>query len=340
MDSLSHDRLQSLFGMMLRDSEGDKGRNLRMILGTPETRRIIKKWKYRTKNCERATSRNAFLPEKLQKLQPLYYNVSEIVGKEYKGLQLYSLEQALERLNSIVVGTNCVLLSWDDKWINELSLASKGWKFHSLAGETPNTLVLLCSCDRCDTKIYLDLHSTENHNNDNVQNLINERYWEDIVTKSRPSQCPWVSNQFDLSDYHLKEANLIHDITRMQGHETVHFGTSGEITHNSTPLFSQEQLFSLSEFFKCADKRKLELMLRGFIPVEGCNDAVICVRCFRKAFIGSITGSDYLNPHAPWCRYHDETKLPTMITSQLLSAKKTDDIKKRLSDLENYFESV
>lgn len=311
----------------------------KMEVGTLQTRRIIKKWKYRTGKDRKKSATNAFLPDNLQKpdLRPLYDNVMEIASKEYSGVDLYSIEQMLDRIRGISDGTNGALLAWDEKWVNPLSLASKGWQFHALEGSS--TLVL--NCCFCNTMIYLNLRPLNEESGEHLQQLINKRCWEELVSVSRCSNCPWKANQVNLRDYYLHDYNLISDLQRLLSHDSIDFN----VEHNDPAFYiprflSEHQMNRLCEFFQCSDKLKLELLLRGYKPMESCGDAVVCVRCFRKAFVGGVVGSEQLNCHNSWCRYHNEKELASMILSLLENVDAPKDAKSRLKELESYLESL
>lgn len=316
---------------------------------TLESRRILRKWKYKTRLDKRAKP-NSFLSAGLQNFIPLYENVVDSASKELSGFHLHSSKDLLDRCRNIQEGTNHMPLEWDAKWINPLTLASKGWTTCSTNNKSDSGYRLLCKCSCCHSTLCLDLQSNENDHGD-IQQSLNKRYWEKYISNSHSQLCSWRRKQFDLqNEYHLQDSNLLSDLQRIQKQTMVPSPKSEKEPEFHSKLLSETQMSQLIAFFNCRDARTLlELSLRGYERIEGREDIVRCTRCFHKAFTDTILCDEKWNCHAPWCRYFHEGRLPKMILELLKGAKeikgngdvsKKTNVTQQLNELERYFENI
>lgn len=294
---------------------------------------IVRKWKYRTrKDANGPFSRtNRFLPDKMQKLIPLYVNMVDVASEELPGVRLRDLEALLDRCKRIQEGCAGALLDWDERWNNPLTLASKGWEFSSL-GQTGK---LICTCRCCRKTLCVDMkfdtESTESSR---------KSYWINGVINAHDRSCPWRENQFDLKkEYYLKESNLIWDITRMYRSLLNAPALRNEDVAGS--YLATQQLTQLKRLFNCNDHSDaLVVLLRGYYFIDREAKIVQCAGCFRKTFIENVWNSSKLNYHAKWCRYRQETELPFMILKSLRKESEDNSMTERLHNLETYLEDI
>lgn len=314
-----------------------------------ESRRILKKWKYKTR-ADKCRKPNSFLSAELQNFIPLYENVVDSASKQLNGFHLHSLKDLLDRCRNIQEGTNQMSLEWDAKWINPLTLASKGWDMCSTNGKSESGYKLLCKCNCCRSTMCLDLQPNEN-DHDDIQQSLNKRYWEKYIPNSHSQFCPWKKKQFDLeNEYYLRDSNLLSDLQRIQKQAMMPFPNKRKEPEFHSKLLSETQMCQLIAYFNCRDTPTLlELSLRGYERIDERDDVSKCTRCFHKAFAKTILSDERWNCHAPWCRYFQEEKLPMMILELLKGAKdikengeasEDRDAQQQLIELERYFENI
>ncbi|QLL34696.1 hypothetical protein HG536_0H00710 [Torulaspora globosa] len=295
-------------------------------------RGILKKWRYRSRRVPegRGSPWNRFLPRKLQRLTPLHDDLVELAVREWHGARLCNLQELLERCSGIQDGSRSVVVEWDAKWINPLSLASKGWEFSS----SDHKGRMVCRCQSCRKTIVLDLRLEEASSE-----YLRQSYWVNGVSKGHSACCPWRNVQFDLEkEYYLHKSNLVHDIERIK--KAVSKPCSASKAEKCPGTFPADQLTQLKKVFHYnGDDQLLSLLVRGYEPI---GDAVVrCSACFRNAFLRNCSA---LNYHESWCRYREENKLAEMILSSLPldleSCGKPDSVEKRLHNLETYLEEL
>ncbi|QLQ81814.1 hypothetical protein HG537_0G00680 [Torulaspora globosa] len=291
--------------------------------------KVIRRWRYRSRKVAegRVSLWNRFLPEKLQRLTPLYDDLVEIAVRKSHGARVCGLKEVLERCCGFQEGCGSVVVEWDDKWINPLSLASKGWAFESVDERKR----LVCRCRSCCRTIVVDLNPEES------SVYLRRSCWLNGVVKGHGACCPWRNVQFNLDkEYYLNKSNLVHDIERISRA----LKKPCNLPRTSQEPLSPDQLTQLKKVFHYdGDDQLLALLVRGYEPIG--NDVVRCSACFRKAFLHNYST---LNYHESWCRYRDENKLTEMILSALSldfeSCGNTGSVEERLHNLETYLEKL
>lgn len=293
---------------------------------------IVRKWRYRSRKVAggRRSLWNRFLPRKLQKLTPLHEDLVQVAAQEWHGARLCDLEGLLERCRGIQEGCGSVAVDWDEKWINPLSLASKGWEFSSIDDQGRT----VCRCQSCRKTIVVDLERGKPSSE-----YLRQSYWVNGVTGGHNACCPWRNVQFSLeTEYRLHKSNLVHDIERIKKALSKPYRASD--TEQPQGPLSPSQLTQFKKIFHYnGDDQLLSLLVRGYEPM---GDGVVrCSACFRTAFLRNYSE---LNYHESWCRYRDENKLAEMILSSLSldfeSSEKPDSVEKRLHNLETYLEEL
>lgn len=297
---------------------------------------ILNKWKYRSRKGADGSFRglNRFLPEKLQRLTPLYVNMVDVAARELGSARWHDLKGVLERCQVIQEACAGTLLDWDECWNNPLTWASKGWVFSSIdpAGD------IVCKCGSCLRTTVMDLKL-----GDGATDSWRESYWLNGAVKTHDLQCPWRENRFDLDkDYYLQWSNLIRDINRVQKA----LAQLGEVQEEDTSgtYLTKPQLTTLERFFDANGRgAALIVLLRGYEFIQKESEVVQCTACFIKTFTKNVLNSSKLNYHTTWCRYRQEALLPTMILDSLgrgIRSEESQDVAKRLHNLETYLEGI
>lgn len=299
-----------------------------------KVRKVLKKWRYRSRRASDGCKApwNRFLPQKLQRLTPLYDDMVQVASLESHGVRLRDLQGLLERCRRLQEGAKSTPAAWDDQWINPLSLASKGWDF----GSVDEKKRIICTCHSCRRTLLLDLGFDQCSSQ-----YLRKSYWIHSVSSAHGPRCPWKDAQFDVEkDYRLHKWNLVHDIERI----STELSQSSKVSmkKSSQDFLPKSQFSSLKQVFHYhGEDQRLELLLRGFQPMMNEPDVVKCSACFRKVFTSNLAHLD-LSYHEPWCRYRQERLLAEMILSPINVAdfEEQDNVTKRLHKLETYLEGL
>lgn len=302
-----------------------------------EVASIVERWKYRTRKGPDGSWKrsNRFLPEKLQKMTPLYVNMVEVASQQLGDVGIRDVQALLDRCRGIQEGCVGTILDWDARWNNPLTWASKGWAF----GYVDDAGAVTCRCRWCRKTVCMDLRLDAEQTQSSRKS-----YWLNGATRMHDRSCPWRENQFDLdSEYYLRVSNMIRDLERI--HRALTSAPAAECAPVEYSYPTKQQLAKLERFFSCDDRaHALAILLRGYEFLEKDPSIVQCTSCFTKTFVKNFSDNSKLNYHASWCRYRQESQLPSMILESLrdevVGVKDAISITERLKDLETYLEGI
>ncbi|CAI7263216.1 ASB_collapsed_G0040210.mRNA.1.CDS.1 [Saccharomyces cerevisiae] len=270
--------------------------------------RLITKWRYKKKSH----NGSSMLPEKCKSHVQLYDDLVQESSKHFVGFRLHDLRALLKRICSIQNYTRHVLIEWDVRWVNPLTLASKGWEPYQSASQSQ--VPFKCCC--CHAIMTIPLLK----NGDDVADYnmkLNEKIWNSNIIGNHLQKCPWRENQVDLNkEYYLSSQNLIREIERI--HTEIDRIVSGSnefsLKRNSSRIFhylSEKEIQKLAFFFDCKDYSLVGLLLLGYTKFQK-DDLVQCTACFHRASLKKLEYTEF-NGHALWCRYYNKELLPTML---------------------------
>ncbi|CAI4047541.1 Pml39p SKDI_13G0320 [Saccharomyces kudriavzevii IFO 1802] len=270
--------------------------------------RVITKWRYRKK----PHNGSSMLPEKCKNRVQLFDDLVQQSSNEFSGFRLHDLQALLEKIRLIQNYTRLLLVEWDARWVNPLTLASKGWKPYQ--GQSQSQAVFKCCCCHA----IMTIQSSKNGDDVTGHNKkLNEKIWNSNIIGNHLRECPWRKNQFDLNKgYYLNSQNLIMDIERI--HTSIDKISSGSkefyIKRNSSRIFhylTEREMQKLAHFFNCKDYSLVGLLLLGYMKFQEDN-LVQCTACFHRASIKGLEHTDF-NGHALWCRFYNKEFLPKML---------------------------
>lgn len=243
MDGRLRERLNSIGEELERVLEPSKKSRKAHFTAASPCDKILKKWKYKP----RKTTSNRFLS---RDKQCPYENVVLNIKEDYPGFNLHSYDDLMNRCRRIQDGTREQWLCWDNRWINPLSVSSKGWDFCVLQNEN-----LTFKCVTCSSTLCLRLSSTSE---------LNKGYWEKYVPLEHSIDCPWRKNRFDLeNEYYVQPWNLIRELERISRLREI-----GE---------SNKDLYNLC-------KQGYEMVEGDVVQCTGCFK-----KAFAKSILGSQT---------------------------------------------------
>ncbi|KAL3235296.1 hypothetical protein RNJ44_00055 [Nakaseomyces bracarensis] len=268
---------------------------------------IVKRWKYRA-----CSGKNRFLGRR----SPLFRNVAAELS--VKSSHVLNLDRVLSNYRGFMEATRLLDVHWD-LLLNPLVLVSEGWAFYGLSER-----VLRCLCGECHKMLSVELDSADTGH-------MLER---GILKLGHSTQCYWKTHSYPLSrDYHLNKTTMLQEYLRMSkpalAHETIRF-----------EVYLDAPLDRIRPVVGVEDSNLLKLLLRGFdLSLLNASEGVVtCKYCAHKSHVESLAKAKY-NGHFLWCRYHDQTKLATLILDDLEKHEATTqheaNIENRLSRLEN-----
>ncbi|CEP62860.1 Pml39p LALA0_S06e05490g [Lachancea lanzarotensis] len=278
-----------------------------------EARRIINKYKYRTKTHR--SKKNALLPEKFQKVGNLYERLYSVptwrLGAQEFQSSLKSLVQSSRRLAAVENSADLAVV------------AAAGWSAIPLQIINDERILAL-KCSDCSTVFHLkveDYLSTNGFKNQAAT----------LLAKAHKVGCLKYSKGFDIQrNYYLNHENLCLEFRRVLEElsrsvawdleEKVHFDAEA-VGRLRSMLGSEHSLPSLD---------KLSLILKGYTLIS--SSVIECTGCYHRAFVKSFKDPDFKG-HAKWCKYHDESKLVQMMLAPVIEKPKIVDIDQRLEDL-------
>ena len=126
-------RLKTIRNSLVNNAKEVSGKH-RSTLG----HRIITKWRYRKKPYDG----NSMLPKNCKNHVQLYDDLIQKSSNDLAGFRLHDLQALLEKICLIQNHTRLLLVEWDVRWVNPLTLASKGWE--SYQGESQLQAVFKC----------------------------------------------------------------------------------------------------------------------------------------------------------------------------------------------------
>lgn len=270
--------------------------------------RLITKWRYKKKFY----NDSSMLPKKCKKHVQLFDDLVQESSNDFVGFRLHDLQALLERTYSIQNYTRLLLVEWDGRWVNPLTLASKGWKPYR--GESQSQVAFKCCC--CHAIMTILLFKNGDDAADYSMKL-NEKIWYCNVIGNHLQKCPWRKNQFDINrEYYLSRQNLIREIERIHAEiERIASGSNEfSLKRNSSRIFhylSENEMQKLAFFFDCKDYSLVGLLLLGYTKFEK-DDLVQCTACFHRASLKILEHTEF-NGHALWCRYYNKELLPKML---------------------------
>ncbi|CAI1615032.1 hypothetical protein SEUBUCD646_0M00400 [Saccharomyces eubayanus] len=304
---MDEDKLDARLGS-IRDSLRKKTKLASRKAKDTLAQRVITKWRYRKK----AYDGSSILPERCKNRVQLFDDLVHESSSDFAGFQLHDSRAMLERICLTQNYTRLMLIEWDVRWVNPLTLASKGWKPYQ--GQSRAQAIFKCCC--CHAIMSMHLSKNDDSTADYNRKL-NEKIWHSNVINNHLDQCPWKRNQFDVNkEYHLSSQTLIIDIERI--YTDIEKITSGleifNLKRNSSRIFyylTEKNMQKLASFFNCNDYSLLGLLLLGYTKFEK-EDLVQCTACFHRASVKRLEHTDF-NGHALWCRYYNKELLSIML---------------------------
>lgn len=250
----------------------------------------VNKLKYKSKNDILI---NKFLDDKTQNHIKIYYNNAAIASKQFPNFYLHNLKKFLKCIEDIVKHTKYSGIEWDSKWINPVTIASKGWTVLNVIKS-----ILTLKCTSCRGVWSFDTYESSSS--------LNERYYS-YLSKEHDDLCLWKKHQVNLEQYYyLNESNLYMDIERISNE------LKKDIINSNLKFEISETVKSISIFLEATHLKLplLAILLLGYQIIN--EDFVSCTRCFHMTFITKIKDKSY-NGHTTWCRYNNNDILSDLL---------------------------
>ena len=219
-----------------------------------------------------------------------YEKTVDALGKEYRGVELFSRDHFLKSLRAFVDATRLEPLCWDSRWINPVQIVSHGLRY-ALCEDTVVTL----RCDQCEQTLSLDL----------VDSQWNESYAKHLAAMHTRA-CPWAHRQIPLDlVYAVNSFTIGFEIDEIRKQLSVFKNL--QIT---APADVCDKIRELSHAFEAEVNLGLfYILVKGYFVCGDNGDGDIALQSrgsFINASLDDVLHDPEFNGHPNWSSHYDQ----------------------------------